>query len=324
MESIIKNRMILERLQKGDILTKQEIVELLNIEVTSEAFYELISIANTYARKRYGNKGKVFGQIGIESRKCAGNCKFCALAKDTYTDKMAKEQSLKEIIASAKQFVDSGASEVFLMTMADYPMNKYLEIASAVRAAVPETIRMIGNIGDFDLEAARELKEVGFAGMYHICRLREGIDTDISVETRLKTLEAIKEAGLELYYCVEPIGVEHTYEEIAQEIIRATQYPVTVMAAMRRVGVPGTPLAGKGEISSAELAKIVAIALLVVKPQHSMGVHEPIEMCLIAGANQIYAEVGTNPRDTAEHTEEGRAFSVGKAKEMLSRAAWEI
>ena len=34
------------------------------------------------------------------------------------------------------------------------------------------------------------------------------------MQTRIDTLDAIKKAGLELYYCVEPIGPEHTNAEI--------------------------------------------------------------------------------------------------------------
>lgn len=315
---------ILDRLEQEEKITEQELLALLTIDVTTQDFYTLLSRANNYSRKSFDNKGKIFAQVGIETRQCAGNCKFCALAKDTYTGEKPKEQSLETIISSVHTAVKEGASEVFLMTMADYPMHRYVEIARKIREILPSHIRMIGNVGDFDVEDARILKEVGFAGMYHICRLREGVDTDIAIETRIQTLDAIKEVGLELYYCVEPIGPEHSYEEIAKEILRATEYPVTVMAAMRRVAVPGTPLAEEGEISSAELAKIVAVALLVVRPKHAMGVHEPVEMCLMAGANQIYAEAGTNPRDTAEHTEEGRGFSVAKAKEMLKRTVWEI
>ena len=256
---------ILNKLEKNETITEEEIITLLEIDVTSKVYYTLLSAANDFSRKHFNHKGKVFGQVGIETRKCSGNCKFCSLAKDRFHSEVAKEQTQETILASVAQFVDAGADEVFLMTMADYPIKRYLDLAKQVKTTLPSRVRLIGNIGDFNQEDAMLLREAGFSGMYHICRLREGVDTDIPVDTRLQTLDAIKASGLELYYCVEPIGPEHTYKEIAQEILRATQYPVTVMAAMRRVCVPGTPLAPNGEITSAELAKIVAVALLVVK-----------------------------------------------------------
>ena len=68
---------------------------------------------------------------------------------------------------------------------------------------------------------AVQLKEAGFDGAYHIVRLREGTDTQIPREKRIATLDAITKAGLDLYYCVEPIGPEHTYEELVDEMLRA-------------------------------------------------------------------------------------------------------
>ena len=98
-----------------------------------------------------------------------------------------------------------------------------------------------------------------------------------------------------MIYCVEPIGPEHTYEQIADEMLRAREYSVNVMACMKRVGVPGTPLFDKGEITDLELAKIVAAARLVTRPKQSMNVHEPKQMALLAGVNQLYAEIGIKP-----------------------------
>lgn len=67
--------------------------------------------------------------------------------------------------------------------------------------------------------------------------MREGIDTTIKPETRINTLNAVRDAGLELYYCVEPIGPEHSYDELATEMLRARDYGVQVMAVMRRTPV---------------------------------------------------------------------------------------
>jgi len=56
----------------------------------------------------------------------------------------------------------------------------------------------------------------------------------------------------------------------------------------------------------------------VVNPSRSMNVHEPMQMPLLAGANQLYAEVGANPRDTRSLTEQGRGFSPAKAWALLA------
>jgi biotin synthase len=176
---------------------------------------------------------------------------------------------------------------------------------------------LVANIGDFDLATAHKLKAAGFTGAYHINRLREGIDTEANPRDRENTLRAIQEAGLELYYCIEPIGPEHSYEELTVEILRAKELEIGVMAAMRRVAVAGTPLYEFGQITALELTKIVAVTNIVVNPSRAMNVHEPIQVALLAGVNQLYAEVGANPRDTDSHTEQSRGFNPAAAWNML-------
>jgi biotin synthase len=208
------------------------------------------------------------------------------------------------------------------MTTADYPLDMFLEMAGVTRALLPEAIQLVANIGDFSEAQALALKAVGCTGVYHICRLREGRDTDIPPESREATLAAALKAGLEIYYCIEPVGPEHDYTELTREIMRARTLDVKYMAAMRRVPVPGTPLADKGQISALELTKIAAVVNLAVRPSVSMNVHEPMQMPLLAGVNQVYAESGANPRDTKSQTELGRGFSPRAAWKLLAEGGW--
>ena len=64
------------------------------------------------------------------------------------------------------------------------------------------------------------------------------------------------------------------------------------------------------------------MATLAVRPARAMCVHEPDELCLMAGANQLYAECGVNPRDTVAETSTGRGFSVERVRDMLRKTEW--
>lgn len=313
----IKYREIMEKVDQNVKLSKEEAIELLKIDNHSTEFYGLLNKANELSRKEYGNKGYVFVQIGLNSTPCSGNCKFCSLGIDNYSVDVETEKTIDEVIIEAKRAVEQKADALFLMTTADYSIEKFLNIAREVKTYLPKEMMFIANIGDFDSSIARQLKDVGFTGVYHIVRLDEGISTDLQVDQRIKTLNAIKDAGLDLIYCVEPIGPEHTYEQIADEMIRARDYKVDVMACMKRVGVPGTPLYANGEITDLELTKIVAVTRLVTRPKKSMNVHEPKELALLAGVNQLYAEIGINPRDCNSETQSNRGYSVARVAEML-------
>ena len=313
---------IVNRALHGEALTKEDACSLLTVATGSKSYYDILSAANTYSRKTFHGKGVLFAQIGLDAQSCGINCKFCSLAKDLRGGAAAEIKPLADTIAEAKILSESGIEDLFLMTTAEFSQKAFLEYGRAVRAVLPPAMRLVANVGDFDITYAQQLRHAGFTGVYHICRLREGIDTCAAPQARIRTLNAVRDAGLELYYCVEPIGPEHTNEELADEMLRIRDYPVGVMAVMKRIAVTGTPLAQKGEISAARLALICAVATLTAQPKRAMGVHEPDELCLMAGANQIYAECGVNPRDLEKDTKNGRGFSAAAARAMLQKAEW--
>lgn len=324
MSTDLLNNSVIERIfakvDADEDLTKEDALELLGIDNHSAGFYALIQKANELSRREFGQRGYVFAQIGLNSAPCTGNCRFCSLGKDNFVAEEKTEKSLEEILEQAAWTVEEKADALFLMTTADYSPEKFLHVAAEVKKLLPKDMMFIANIGDFDEVMARRLKEVGFTGVYHIVRMNEGIDTDLPIEQRIATLDALKKAGLELIYCVEPIGPEHSYSQIADEMLRARAYDVDVMACMKRVGVPGTPLFEKGEITDLELTKIAAAARLVTRPKKSMNVHEPKAMALLAGVNQLYAEVGVNPRDCSVETGTSRGFSIQNVRDMLAQA----
>ena len=315
---------ILAKAEKGEQLSREDAVALLHTDNTSSSFYQLIAAANERSRRVFGNKGYIFAQIGLNAYPCSGNCSFCSLAEKHFVVGEHYEKSCEEVVAQVREMETDRIEALFLMTTADFSQQKFLEIGRAVRGVLDKKVHLVANIGDFDEKLAVQLKEAGFDGAYHIVRLREGTDTQIPREKRIATLDAITKAGLDLYYCVEPIGPEHTYEELADEMLRAREYKVNMMAVMGRVGVPGTRFADSGEITELELTKIAAVAGLVTAPGKSMNVHEPKKMPLLAGVNQLYAEIGINPRDTSEKTEDNRGKGIRETVKLLEEAEYRV
>lgn len=128
-----------------------------------------------------------------------------------------------------------------------------------------------------------------------------------------------------LYTCCEPIGPEHTPEEIVENFFIGIEIGCFQHAAMRRVAVPGVPLSKYGQITELRLAQIVAVitlATLNTKSMRYMSVHEPNQVGLLSGANVITAESGANPRDTNIDTSKGRGFSMANCRKMLFEAGF--
>ncbi len=315
---------ILDSARNGKFLGKEEAVTLLNIKNNSNDFYRLISFANDMTRSEFSGKAYIFAQIGLNAEPCSANCKFCSMGENHYTLESKWKKDINSVLSESKALINDGINDLFLMTTADYPVDEFINTAKQVKKIMPANVRFVANIGDFDYTTALRLKDTGFTGAYHINRLREGIDTSIDSQVRIKTLDAIKKAGLELYYCIEPIGPEHGYEEIADEMLRARDYNVGVMAVMRRIPVKGIPLYGSGQISSIELSKIAAVTRIVARPHRAMNAHETIQMSLICGVNQLYAELGANPRDNISNTEKSRGLAVESIKQLLADAEYEL
>ncbi len=303
-------------------MEREEALTLLKVDNKSDEFYKLISLSNQQSRKQFGNKGFVFAQIGMNAEPCSQDCKFCSLGMSHYSIDNKWQKGINELKPEVQQLLNEGMNDFFLMTTADYSIQKFMKISAEIRKLLPDHVRFVANIGDFDLKTAKELKAIGITGAYHIKRLREGTDTLIDPEIRERTIENIVNTGLELYYCIEPVGPEHSYDEILDSIYFAKQFPIDAMAVMRRIPVPGTPLFNSGQINAMELTKIVAVTNLVIRPSRSMNVHEPTQMSLLAGVNQLYAEVGANPRDTNPDTKNGRGFTPTMAWQMLAEAGY--
>ncbi len=311
---------ILDRALGGCAPSKEECVHLLTLPEDSLEAAAIKAVADVVARRRFRNTGMLLGQIGVETAPCPGNCGFCVFGKG-HTSLPTSRLSLDEIRQRAHAFADGGdLYALFLMTMHEFDLDWLLQVVAAVRAELPAHTQIVVNIGDFNLSMARQLKEAGVTGAYHVCRLREGTDTSLDPVTRKATFRVIRDAGLDFYYCCEPIGPEHSAEEVAEQLFLGIEHGCFQHAAMRRVYLPGAPLAHRGQITERRLAQVVAVVTLATlgcSETQSIAVHEPNLLGLAAGANTVYAETGANPRDVERDTTGHRGADLAVCRKLL-------
>ncbi|MBA4387402.1 MAG: radical SAM protein [Verrucomicrobia bacterium] len=317
---------ILERASTGTAPSLKDCEYLLGLEENSFEAGLLKAAANVISRKRFKGRAVVLGQIGLEIAPCPGNCLFCAFGEG-HTRLPSGRLSTTDILARARNFSRTGdLFALFLMTMHDFNMERLLTLVRTLRNRLPRQTQIVLNIGDFDIVRARELRSAGANGAYHILRLREGIDTALNPAARIRTIESIKQAGMNLYYGCEPVGPEHSPQELAQQIMVGVQYGCFQHCAMRRIAVPGSPLARRGQITEQRLAQITAVlalATLECKETRNIAVHEPNLLGLAAGANAIYAETGANPRDSKAETTTGRGLDIPGCRRMFIESGFE-
>jgi len=316
---------ILKTSLEGKAPSKEDCVYLLSLPSESLEASMLMATADAVSRRRFGNNAILLGQIGIDTAACPGNCRFCVFGKD-HTSMPTSKLPLDEILRRTHAFADAGdLFALFLMTMHEFNLDRLLEVVVMVRRELPSHTQIVINVGDFDAEQARQLKAAGVNGAYHVCRLREGTDTDLDPQARRRTFRVIRGAGLDFYYCCEPIGPEHSAEELVEQMFMGIEYGCFQHAAMRRVFVPGVPLSAKGQITERRLSQVVAVialATLGCPETRNIAVHEPNLLGLAAGANVVYAESGANPRDAKIDTTGNRGLDMPACRKMLYEAGF--
>ncbi len=318
---------ILKKSRDGGQFSKDEIIEMLSFPTNSIEASVIIGEAGKLSRELCGNKAEVHGQFALNLAPCPVNCEFCSFASqyDIFF-KEPVELTVEQAIDYAVKFDETPENtSVFLMTTANYDFGKFMEIASEVKKALKTDSYMVANVGDISASRAQKMKDVGFHGVYHAIRMGEGASTKVSINQRLKSIRTFQDAGLVVGTCVEPIGPEHTNEEIAEHILLAASFDPAFSGAMRRITIPGSDLEKYGMISELRIAQIVAVTRLAT-PRSVIGncTHEPNVLGAYAGANLFWAESGGNPRDIKEKTEEGRGMSVGDCAMLFKDADYDV
>jgi biotin synthase len=299
------------------------LVYLLSMPPDVRESYLVMAEANRMSKELTGNMAEVHAQLALNLAPCPSDCAFCSFAQENGIFTEESRLTEEEAVAYVRQFEKDGANAVFVMTTANYPLGLFLEMSQEIRKNLhPETV-LIANIGDQSLANARKVKEAGYSGVYHALRLREGSDSGLSPEKRKESIRNFQEAGLGVGTCVEPIGSEHTNEELADMILFTASFNPSYSGAARRVPIPRTEIAKRGSISELRMAQIVAVTRLGV-PRTVLGhcTHEPCTLGGLAGANLFWAEVGANPRDTEEKTEEGRGEAVESCRTLFGECGW--
>jgi biotin synthase len=314
-----------ENALNGEELDRETIISLLELDPDSEEAEMLGKAAREVAEIVTGNKGSVWASIGVDYKNCAMNCDFCAFGKEWGIVKEESERSVIEVIELTRKFVSQGAKWVTLRTTQFYGFDRLIELIRKVRAAVPGDYQIVVNTGEFDEINAKALEDAGVQVVYHTVRLREGIDTKFKQEDRIATLDSVKKSQLNLAYLVEPVGIEHTNDEIADVFLIAMEHNATLSGAMARVPLPGTPLSKYSPVSERRLAQIVAVTRLAAG-HHApdICVHPPSQLAINWGANVVVVETGAIPRDTGNCDCEWQGFDMKAAVNYFENAGYRL
>jgi len=309
---------LLERCESGELLTPEEAILVLHEDLQGEELQRVFAEADRRARKYWKNSGRIWTAIGVDSAPCTRNCKFCSLGAEWGVYKEPHELTVDDVLRHVRLMIPYNPDWITLRTTQDYGIEKLCLLVRELRKIMPSEMGIVVNTGEFDTDEAVKLKEAGADVAYHTIRLREGCDTGLSIEDRIATLKAMQKAGLKMAALVEPLGPEHTDEEIVDAAFRLKPYDIKLGGIMARVPVPGTPLYELGQVSEERQTRAIAVTRLIYGPEvDAICIHPPIPEALQAGANTVVVECGVIPRDQDTVETLWRGFGIPDANQLF-------
>lgn len=254
-----------EKIMAGEDLTKEEILTLC-ATTDKEALYAL---ANEVREHFTGNRFDTCSIINAKSGRCSEDCKWCSQSAfhQTNADVYALIPA-SEAVAMARHNADKGIKKFSLVTSGKRISGKEVDaVCDIYRELGKEVdIELCASLGLVDKEVMRKLKESGVKN-YH-CNLETSprffktLCTTHTIEEKLETLKAAKEAGLNT--CSGGImGMGENFEDRVEWALTLRELGVKSIPLNILNPIKGTKLEGVAPLSDEEVLTTFAMFRLV-------------------------------------------------------------
>jgi biotin synthase len=220
--------------------------------------------------ERFADSTDMCSLVNAKSGGCAEDCGFCAQSK--YAEAETPLHAMMEpeqILEHARAAEAAGAHRFCMVTQGQGLSRRDFEkvLAGARLVAEHTDLKRCASIGHMSVERAKALKEAGIQRVHHNVETSESyypeVSTTVRYEGRLRTIDAVREAGLET--CVGGIlNLGETREqrvEMAFELakINPTSVPINLLNPR-----PGTKFGDRELMGPWEVVKWIAIFRLVL------------------------------------------------------------
>ena len=231
---------------------------------------EIITTAGRIAQRIRRDRYELCSIVNAKSGLCSEDCGFCAQSMRFPSPiKRYPLLSPEKIVQKAKAAAERGVKEFCIVTSGRYltakEFQRLAEIVEVVRREV--AIHVDVSIGFLDYAQACQLKTAGVRRVNHnvqtSAKFYGQIVSTHSYEDRIKTLQTVKEAGLEIC-CGVILGVGERREDRVQAAFEIKQFEPECVPINLLDPRPGTPLVGQALMEPLEILKTIAIFRLIL------------------------------------------------------------
>jgi biotin synthase len=231
---------------------------------------ELVDRAWAARVERFRDSTDMCSLVNAKSGGCAEDCGFCAQSKyaeaDTPMHAMMEPEQILEHARAAEQ---AGAHRFCMVTQGQGLSKRDFEkvLGGARLVAEHTNLKRCVSIGHMSAERAKQLKAAGIQRVHHNVETAESyypeVSTTVRYEGRLRTIDAVKQAGLET--CVG--GILNLGESNEQRVemafqlagINPTSVPINLLNPR-----PGTKFGDRELMDPWDVVKWIAIFRLIL------------------------------------------------------------
>jgi biotin synthase len=246
-----------EALALGELSDRQEIGDLV------ERAWEV-------RKENFGDSTDMCSLVSAKSGGCAEDCGFCAQSRYAEADTpMHAMMEPEQILEHAKAAEAAGAHRFCIVTQGQGLSRRDFEkVVEGTRLVAEHTnLKRCASIGHLSVERAKQLREAGTQRVHHNVESARSyypnVSTTVRYEGRLRTIDALDEAGLEA--CVGGIlnlgETPRQRVEMAFEIsaLNPTSVPINMLNPRQ-----GTKFGDRPLMDPWEVVKWVAIFRLII------------------------------------------------------------
>jgi biotin synthase len=246
-----------EALELGDLSGEEEITKLV------ERAWEV-------RRENFGDSTDMCSLVNAKSGGCSEDCGFCAQSRYAEADTpMHAMMEPDQILEHAKAAEAAGAHRFCMVTQGQgLSKRDFAKIEQGAKLVAEHTnLKRCASIGHMSPERAQRLKDAGIQRVHHNVETARSyydeVTTTVRYEGRMRTIEAVREAGLET--CVG--GILNLGESPRQRVEMAFELstidpdsvPINLLNPR-----PGTKFGDRGLMDPWEVVKWIAIFRLVI------------------------------------------------------------
>lgn len=278
--------------------SEREVIDLFNSPLN-----DLIFNAQSCFRQYFDpNSIQLSTLLNIKSGGCPEDCAYCPQSVRYETGVEAEPlMNIEKVTQAAQEAKQHGASR-FCMGAAwrspkDRDLEKVINMVKAVKELGMETCATLGMLND---DQAFRLKQAGLDYYNHNLdsspEFYSKIISTRTYEDRLKTLEAVRRAGMNVC-CGGIVGMGETIQDRARMLIvlaNMPNHPESVPINLL-VKVNGTPLENNASPDAFEMVRMIAVTRIMMPASYvrlSAGrtdmSDEAQALCFLAGANSVF------------------------------------